>query len=527
MNKMLKTKSKIQSALDDKYEIKGLIGEGGMGRIYLGIHRELGRLDALKIIHQEFAENEEFRERFRREARLAAGLNHPGIINIYDFDSKDDFAYLTMPYIDGTTLKENLRKEGKLDVQECLRLMISIADALAYAHDRDVVHRDIKPANIMIDKQGNTILTDFGISKGQGDIELTVPGTVMGSPRYMSPEQIKGDPMDRRGDLYALGFIFYEMLTGKHPFQDKDTISIFHCQVNERPSRPEASAPEIPSQLGDIVMKLIEKSPDKRYLDGYELKRDIENCRSLFSGDSENPAKGSDADPVVRERKSYKRMLLSVSGLTLILLAGIVRMTQPPDVIKPGDQHLTVSEQTKELTPQTKPKVHGTYKPPFTDISFDSVVRRTIALGEDRQADFLQLWVNKTEFRIGDPISYHFESEKDCYLTLLSLTAGGDFVQVFPNKFNPDQFVRAGETYTIPEDHSDIALEVTGPPGKEEIVVLASESPFDLFSETFEEAPFFELRKEDQMLLNKIAENIQAAEKTSLAQKRISYSIID
>lgn len=273
-------KTRIQAVLGDKYEIRDLIQAGGMGKIFLGVHKALDKKVAIKIIHQELVKNEHFKSRFYREAKLSAGLDHSGIIDIYDFGSSEDFDYIIMPYIEGENLEVRIKKQGPMNPAEGVRIMIEIADALHYAHSRNVIHRDIKPSNIMIDRQGKIIIADFGISKMMGDSDLTAPNTVLGSPKYMSPEQIKGQSVDARSDLYSLGLVFYEMLTGIHPFTGRDTSAIYYAQAHEIPPRPEASRPEIPKNLGSIIMKLLEKSADKRYADGKELLRDLRDYQA-------------------------------------------------------------------------------------------------------------------------------------------------------------------------------------------------------------------------------------------------------
>ncbi len=278
---MSESMAKIRSVLGPKYEIINLINKGGMGEVYLGIHRELNKKRAIKIIHKDLGKDDEFRKRFYQEAKLAASLEHPGIIDIYDFGANDDFDYIIMPYIEGLTLRDKLMQEGRSEPEECIRLMILITDALCYAHDDNVIHRDIKPSNIMTDKQGKVIITDFGVSKSLKDdltvhdSSLTLPGKMLGSPQYMSPEQIKGLPADKRSDLYSLGIVFYEMITGQFPFSSKDTSRIY-----ETPCRPEKHVADIPDKLVDVIMKLIENSPDMRYQDCHELLDDLKKSQS-------------------------------------------------------------------------------------------------------------------------------------------------------------------------------------------------------------------------------------------------------
>lgn len=529
--------AKVRAVLGEKYDIESLIAKGGMGDIYLGIHRALDRRVAIKIIHQELSKDELFRKRFCREAKLAASLDHPVIIDIYDFGSKGDFDYIIMPYIEGSTLQEKLGRKKRLGLPECLRLMVVLTDALSYAHQNNVVHRDIKPSNIMIDNQGHIILTDFGISKGLGNGDVTAPHTILGSPKYMSPEQIKGEDVDARSDLYSLGIVFYEMITSKHPFDNKDAISLFYCHLHEVPERPEVCVPDIPDMLCDMIMKLLEKSPERRYQSGRELLKDLETCRSTLSAYSGtdmdatwaetglmgketrsigrstkplSPQQGfqSTADglfkgtePLTKRRKVDTR-IVAILGVSLILVVGVLWLI------------LHKSSPQPDETTATEP-------------SFDSMVKRVLALGQEKEADFLQVTADKSIYSIGDSISYRFRSEKPCYLVVLNLTPGGDLVQLFPNKFSTSQFVQARKDYMIPEHTANIALKVTGPAGEEKIVALAAEAPFELLSATFEGQPFFQVNKKDLELLGKISKNIQTAQRLSLAQKRSSYSIIN
>lgn len=266
---------KLRSILSDKYEIVRLIASGGMGEVYLGVHRVLGKKRAIKIIHQDVKQEQDIRRRFLQEAKLAASIDHPGVIQIMDFGSYAEFDYLIMPYIDGITLQDRLN-QGPIPPQEAMPMMVSMAEALSHAHRKNIIHRDIKPSNYMVDAGGRIILTDFGISKNIGDATLTAKNMIMGSPRYMSPEQITGKSLDRRSDLYSLGMIFYQMLTGAYPFETEDIASLAYKQVHELPLHPATVNRSIPAGLGDAVMGLLQKNPADRYPDGEAFLRDLQ-----------------------------------------------------------------------------------------------------------------------------------------------------------------------------------------------------------------------------------------------------------
>lgn len=284
---------KLKAVLGDKYEIVSLIAAGGMGEIYLGIHRVLGKKRAIKIIHQSVEKEKDIRQRFLQEAKLAASIDHPGIIQIMDFGSHDEFDYLIMPYIEGATLQEEMEK-GAFEPKAALVRMLAMTDALAHAHRQNIIHRDIKPSNFMIDAEGRVILTDFGISKNLGDPNLTATNMILGSPRFMSPEQISGKPVDRRSDLYSLGLIFYQMVTGFYPFQSADMASLAYKQVHETPLSPSSANPRVPETLCSIITRLLEKDPDARYPGGEALFTDLQRLKEQgfaspqpLSGDGE------------------------------------------------------------------------------------------------------------------------------------------------------------------------------------------------------------------------------------------------
>ncbi|MDY6953135.1 MAG: serine/threonine-protein kinase, partial [Thermodesulfobacteriota bacterium] len=545
-----------------------------------GIHRALDRPVAIKIIHQELSKDEHLRKRFCQEAKLAANLDHPIIIDVYDFGSNDDFDYIIMPYIEGATLQERVKEAGRLGIQECLRLMIKLTDALSYAHNKNVVHRDIKPSNIMIDKRGHPVLTDFGISKDMGDLGLTVPGKVLGSPKYMSPEQIKGEDVDGRSDLYSLGLVFYEMITGRHPFEGKDATAIYYSQAHEMPSRPEESVPEIPGEVGNVIMKLLEKSPEQRYQSSAQLLKDLEGLgpsspkelrmdvdKTVVDAgegpdrkvkppsppvrkdappprESHGMAKGhaEEKTPLPKGRKTPKWVVPALGAVLVVAVVVVWMMRTPPTQEtgpSPKGYHPAQgleqkkgpdSSFTKAETP--KPEIGTTFSPGLSKglgskASFESVVEGLFALAQGREAGFLHLSVDKSEFKIGESISYHFRSNKGCYLVLLSVTTGGELIQVFPNRFYPDQLVLAYRDYAIPGEKMDFELHVTGPPGEEEIVALAADAPFDLFSANFEHGPFFQMNKDDQTMLDRLTKRIQEMERSNIAKKRVTYRISD
>ncbi|MDA3897895.1 MAG: serine/threonine-protein kinase [Desulfobacteraceae bacterium] len=577
----------IQETLGDKYEIKHLIQAGGMGKIYLGIHKALDKKVAIKIVHQELVKNEQIKSRFYREAKLSASLDHSGIIDIYDFGSNNDFDYIIMPFIEGETLAERIKKLGPFDPEEGVRIMIEIADALYYAHSHNVIHRDIKPSNIMFDRQGKTIIADFGISKDMGDSDLTAPNTILGSPRYMSPEQIKGDTVDTRSDLYSLGLVFYEMMTGNHPFKGKDSTAIYYAQAHEIPPRPETQRPDIPRDMGAIIMKLLEKIPDSRYDDGGALLKDLRNYQS---GKSDAIANDDDAtiidDATVIDDATiiddatlvvgampgnladsgaypdetivatppppslpfYKQHIkaLAASGTAFLLLffAVIIFSSDSSDE-PPASQQVTENKNPipensnnanvasiEKIIPDSKNAIpeegKGAAMPDELISKPASLTEAIFSVGNGKTATNFSLWTDKDSYRIGEAVSFHFESKQPCYVVVLGYNTQGDLVQIFPNHYASGQFIQANRKYAIPDEQMDFDLQVFGPAGQETVIALVSDTPMNLFDTSFNaDNPFMSFNEQEMSQTTRFYQRIDAIKDRDISQQRLVYSIVN
>ncbi len=255
-----------------KYQISERLGRGGMAEVYKAFHPQLERYAAIKVLHGFLAEGEDFQLRFQREAKAIAALRHPHIVQIYDIDIEDESYYMVMEFIDGGTLKERLlQNKGPLPIAEMAHIFKEVASALGYAHRQGVLHRDIKPANVLLDKSGRTVLTDFGIARIVSETQFTVTGTLVGTPAYMSPEQGKGLPIDTTSDIYSLGIILYEMVTGKVPFDADTPLAVIHKHINEPLPPPRSLREDIPAALEDVILKALAKEPGDRYQTSEQL----------------------------------------------------------------------------------------------------------------------------------------------------------------------------------------------------------------------------------------------------------------
>jgi serine/threonine-protein kinase len=264
----------IGRTFDTRYVIERKLGSGGMADVYLAEDQELGRRVALKLLDDRHASDEQFVERFRREAQSAAGLNHPSIVSIFDRGYAEGTYYIAMEYLDGRTLKELLVKNGPTPVPIAIDYARQILGALAFAHRNGIVHRDIKPHNIVVGGDGRLKVTDFGIARS-GASQMTEAGSIVGTAQYLSPEQARGAPVDPRSDIYSLGVVLYEMLTGKVPFSGDTPVEIAMKHLSQIPEPPSELRDGIPHDLDAVVMRALAKDPEQRYATAEEMDADL------------------------------------------------------------------------------------------------------------------------------------------------------------------------------------------------------------------------------------------------------------
>ncbi len=268
----------MPSLLAGRYRIVSPLGSGGMADVYLAEDERLGRLVAVKVLKARLAADDEFLERFRIEARAAASLNHPSIVGVYDRGSADGATYIAMEYVSGESLKQRLRRDGALPQDEAVTIALAVLSALAAAHARNIVHRDVTSYNVMLDEGGRVVVTDFGIAR-MGDSALTRTGAMMGTSSYLSPEQAQGRQADERSDLYSLGVVLYEMLTGRVPFRGETDVAVAMQHVSTAPPNPRTLEPAVSEALAGVAMRALSKDPDDRYQTADEFAAALRKAR--------------------------------------------------------------------------------------------------------------------------------------------------------------------------------------------------------------------------------------------------------
>ena len=318
----------IGKILDDRYEIIELIGSGGMANVYKALCHRLNRYDAVKIMRDETAANTELRRRFRAESQAVAMLSHPNIVSVYDVSHSDDVEYIVMELIDGITLKQYLQKKSVLDPSEVLDFTIQTAKALEHAHSKGIIHRDIKPQNIMLLKDGMIKVADFGIASLENTIEEN-NGETVGSVHYIAPEQARGEAPDARSDIYSLGIVMYEMLTGKLPYVGNSDVEVAVKHMNTDPVTPRDIVPSIPEELERICLKAMNSNIVERYQSASEMLADLEEYKSQSLAahvleDSEAVLIDSEEPPRRRAKRSRRSKKIALSSGILAVLLFII-----------------------------------------------------------------------------------------------------------------------------------------------------------------------------------------------------------
>jgi beta-lactam-binding protein with PASTA domain/predicted Ser/Thr protein kinase len=374
------------TVIDERYRVLSRLGSGGMADVYLAEDLLLGRQIAIKLLHHQFAEDQEFVERFRREASSAAALSHPNIVGIFDRGEWNGTYYIAMEYIAGRTLKSIVREEGPLEPGRAIDIVIQVLRAARFAHKRGVIHRDLKPHNVILDEEGRARVTDFGIARA-GASDMTLTGSIMGTAQYLSPEQAQGHAVTASSDLYSVGVILYELVTGVVPFVGETAVAIAFKQVSAEPRPPSELNPLLPASLDAVVLRALAKDPSQRYADADEFIGVLQRERqalALYSPATAAVVHAADAPgggpvgehptgalllppfapygdhdgPPPEETRRHRRwpwiaaaVLVAVAAALALLLLGPASKVTVPDVTGQSEQAATTMIRSAGLTP--------------------------------------------------------------------------------------------------------------------------------------------------------------------------------
>jgi beta-lactam-binding protein with PASTA domain/predicted Ser/Thr protein kinase len=343
------------TVVDERYKLTRKVGTGGMADVWLATDTELDREVAIKILHDRFAQDTEFVERFQREARSAAGLQHPNVVGVFDRGEFRDTYFIAMEYVDGPSLKDLVK--GGMSVPDAVAFVEQILAAAKFAHRKGIVHRDLKPQNVLIDEEGRAKVADFGIAGGEAS-DITQAGTVMGTAEYLSPEQAEGRETTPRSDIYSIGVILYEALTGTVPFKGDSAVSVALKQVTETPKRPSAINPKVPPALDAVVMRALSKDPGERFKDADAFKtaldaamknpdkprrQDAAALAAAETADTQIRDAGEDPESDEEASARKRRRNLIIAGVLVAVVAGLVAffLTRPGSVTVPNVTGLT------------------------------------------------------------------------------------------------------------------------------------------------------------------------------------------
>jgi len=408
-----------EQVVSSRYRVLRKLGGGGMADVYLCEDLTLGRRVALKVLLKRFHDDPTFVERLRREAKAAAGLNHPNLVSIYDWGDTGSTYFIVMEYVEGETLKELVRRLGRLSGNQAAHITLQLLAAVALAHRNGIVHRDIKPQNVMLDREGRVKVTDFGIARA-GDSGMTEAGSVLGTAQYLAPEQARGLPVDARSDLYAVGIVLYEMLTGTVPFKGDSAVTVALKHVNEVAPEPASVVPGLPYALNQIVLKAIAKDPAARYQTAEEFARDLRSAQeggpvaaAAFDAAAERttvmagpptsatsvlpaPAAPDEVTADRRRRKSRRPVVLVILLLLVIAAAafGIWRAVSGESVAVPSVVGQSEASAVRALQKEgLKANVQQEYSDQFAQ---GFVSRQSPAAGEELdKGDTVDIWVSQ------------------------------------------------------------------------------------------------------------------------------------
>lgn len=507
-----------------------LIGKGAWGEVYHGRQKSLNRPVAIKILKKELTQDDDFVKRFRREAETLARIADDHIIQVYSAGEEDGAHYFVMEYVVGQPLSNIIEHGHKFSIDELVHITESVARALktAWESPARIVHRDIKPSNIMVAYTGSSEepisgpaitrseinilkskikVMDFGLAKvSSGGKETTMVGTVIGTPKYISPEQGLGNPADIRSDIYSLGIVVYEMATGRLPFEGESAVSMIRHHVYDTALVPSRFNQDIPQDMEKIIMKCIQKEPENRYAHPEQLLDDLtafsHQQRLIHASGAEIEATVI-ADIVPRRKKTRAMLYSGIAGL--VIIAGFIayymataknhQATLPSDIaaVKPVTPNIP-----PVTTPNNPPPIPT---PPEVTRSLPSESAATVtppAIDQKDEELKVKVWTNKAvsaTYEEGEVIKFYFQVNKDSYIYLYHKDAAGQVKMLFPNGFNKENRLKANELYTIPDKTMNFDIKVTPPFGMEQVKAIASLQPIREMDMKLDEKGFRELGK--------------------------------
>ncbi len=472
---------KIKKFFSGKYEFKKLLGRGGVAEVHLALDKMLDREVAIKILLPQHTSDPDIVKRFIREARLYAKLEHPNLINIYETGIAEGTAFIVMKYVKGENLKVYITKDKETRLSLAPRVLESLSDVLGYIHKKGIIHRDIKPANIILENEGEHIyLADFGIARSVSSQTMTQTGSIMGTPYYISPEQIKGNTVDHRSDLYALGATIYELITGKPVFSADSSIEILYKHVNSEPEQIGKTIPDAPKNLRYIVSKCLEKKPEKRFQDAKEIKDILVGTKVTSITKYLNSVESGKGG---RKGKFFLILLLLISIPFVIYLLNNKSENRKASQVSISDKKITKplnkngekreNQENSIKNPTTIKNSKMNNKPVFND-----TVKKKVETGDNSNGKNQKKYsikpkdqIKKTEkkddtplFISNEPGTIRFSSfpPSDIYWNDLKL---GDTSQIFKKEFPPGKYKF---TFKI-EGYTSHEKEIEVKPGKEVI----------------------------------------------------------
>jgi serine/threonine-protein kinase len=382
------------TVIDGRYRVSSRLGSGGMADVYLAHDTLLGREVALKLLHHRFAEDQEFVERFRREASSAAGLSHPNVVAVFDRGEWDGTYYIAMEYLPGRSLKAVVREHGPLSPSDAIDIVVQILLAVRFAHKRGIIHRDIKPHNVILDEEGRAKVTDFGIARA-GASDMTLTGSIMGTAQYLSPEQAQGHAVSETSDLYAVGVVLYELLTGNVPFEGDSAVSIALKQVSVEPIPPSQRNPEVGAALDAVVMRALAKDPGARFAGADEFIAALQQARQgiapapAFNGSPPAHAAAAallvpplpvdDPDPAVEAAGRRRRAMWIAAAVALLAIVAAVALLLLSPSSKRG--RVTVQDVTGETQAAAVKALRGQGLTPIVTLTANAHVPSGLVIG--------------------------------------------------------------------------------------------------------------------------------------------------